>query len=238
MVEERQHEFQATLLTAYRLIGRPPPDDLFQPTAAGEANTVRPSSTTTRAELLPGGREHIVIQDAVGDARGGPGAPDLVSLEVWSSSVSVQWVVTLASMTPASVDIYVDMNGQPNVGTPTFLPGRGYNTSPIDAWEYALAWSGPTATLYRTQGMGTYAVVQTFPVGVEGNKFRVTVPAEIMRGSPRRWGYQVLVMTGSPETKLTISDFIDPLEISQKDLWKDLTTGQRSDIPFVRIRPR
>ena len=50
LVEERQHEFQATLLAAYRLTGRQPPDDLFQPTAAGEANTVRPSSTTT-----PGG---------------------------------------------------------------------------------------------------------------------------------------------------------------------------------------
>ena len=237
-VEERQHEFQATLLAVYRLIGRPPPDDLFEPTAAGQANTVRPSSTTTRVEILPDGREHIVIQDALGDAMGGPGSPDLASLEVWSSTVSVQWCVTLASMTPASVDIYVDMNGQPNVGTPTFLPGRRYTTSPIDAWEYALAWSDQTATLYRTQGMGTYTVVQTFPVIVEGNKFHVTLPAAMMRGSPRRWGYQVLVMTGDPATKPTISDVIDPLEISQKDLWKDLSTGQRSDIPFVRIRPK
>jgi len=238
MVEERQHEFEATLLAVYRLIGRQTPDDLFQPTAAGETNTVRPSSTTTRAELLPDGREHIVIQDAVGDAMGGPGAPDLVSLEVWSSTMSVQWIVTLASMTPASVDIYVDMNGQPNVGTPTFLPGRGYNTSPIDAWEFALALSGQTATLYRTQGMGTYAAVQTYPVVVEGNRFRVTVPAEMMRGSPRRWGYQVLVMSAGPGGSLVINDFIDPLEISQKDLWKELSTGQRSDIPFVRIRPK
>jgi len=141
-------------------------------------------------------------------------------------------------MTPAPIDIYVDMNGQPNVGTPTFLPGRGFTTSAIDAWEYALAWSGQTATLYRTQGMGTYAAVQTFPVTVDGNKFRVTVPAEMMRGSPRRWGYQVLVMTGAPATKLTITDIIDPLEISQKDLWRDLSSGQRSDIPFVRIRQK
>jgi len=238
LVEERQHEFQATLLAVYRLIGRQPPEDLFQPTAAGEENRVRPSSTTTRAEVLPDGREHIVIEDAVGDALGGPGAPDLVSLEVWSSTVSVQWIITLASMTPATVDIYVDMNGQPNAGTPYFLPGRGYTTSPIDAWEYALALSEATATLYRTQGMGTYAAVQTFPVVTEGARLRVTVPAELMHGSPRRWGYQVLVMTGSPATKLTVSDFIDPLEISQKDLWQELSTGQRSDIPFVRMRSR
>ena len=50
--------------------------------------------------------------------------------------------------------------------------------------------------------MGTYAVVQTFPVVVEGNTFRVTVPAELMRGSPRRWGYQVLVMSRPPGDKL------------------------------------
>jgi hypothetical protein len=250
LVEERQHEFQATLLAVYRLIGRQPPEDLFQPTVAGDESRVRPSSTTTRAEVLPDGREHIVIEDAVGDAMGGPpwngeprplggpGAPDLVSLEVWSSTVSVQWIVTLATMTPASVDIYVDLNGQPNAGTPTFLPGRGYNTSPIDAWEYALALSGPTATLYRTQGMGTYAPVQMFPVVVEGNKFRVTVPAEMMRGSPRRWGYQVLVMSAGPARSLIITDFIDPLEISQKELWKALSTGQRTDIPFIRIRSK
>jgi hypothetical protein len=238
LIEERQHDFQATLLTVYRLIGQAPPDDLFQSTTEGETTVLRPSSTTTRAEILPDGREHITIEDAVGDAMGGPGAPDLVSLEVWSSSVSVQWSVTLASMTPVSVDIYVDLNGQPNAGTPSFLPGRGYNTSPIDAWEYALALSGSTATLYRTQGMGAYAIVKTFPVTVDGNSLRVTVPAPIMRGSPRRWGYQALVMTGDPSVKAVISDFIDPLEISQQDLWRDLSAGQRSDIPFVRLRSR
>ena len=237
LVEERQHEFQATLLAAYRLIGQPPPDDLFQSTAQRDAVAVRPSSTTIKAEAFPDGREHVLIRDAVGDAMGGPGAPDLVSLEVWSSSSSVAWTVTLATPTPAFVDIYVDLNGQPNVGTPFMLPGREFSTSPIDAWEYAIAIAGPTATLYRTQGMGTYAAVQTFPVVSEGANLRVTIPAEIMRGSPRRWGYQVLVMSGAA-TKAAVTDFIDPLEISQKDLWQDLSTGQRTDIPFVRVRSK
>jgi len=30
LVEERQHDFQATLLAAYRLIGQPPPDDAIE----------------------------------------------------------------------------------------------------------------------------------------------------------------------------------------------------------------
>jgi hypothetical protein len=236
LVEERQHEFQATLSAAYHLIGQPPPDDLFQSTTMPDAAAGHASTTLTHAEVLTDGREHVQIQDALGDAMGGPSAPDLQSLDVWVSSDNTHWVVTLATMTPAFVDIYIDLNGQPNAGTPSFLPGRGFGTSPIDAWEYAIAFSGQIATLYRTQGLGTYGVVQTFPVIVQGNSLHVTIPAQIMHGSPRRWGYQVLVMTGTPGGKMTISDFLDPLEISQKDLWQDLSTGKRSDIPFIRIR--
>ncbi len=110
-------------------------------------------------------------------------------------------------------------------------------TAPNDAWEYAISMSGQIATLYRTQGSGTYGTVQTFPVVVQGSSWSVDIPREIIRGSPKRWGYQVLVMTGDPQTatsRVMISDFIDPLEISQKELWQDLSSGKRNDIPFVR----
>jgi hypothetical protein len=227
------------------LIGKPPPDDLFQATSAGETPALRPTSTTTRAEVLPDGREHVEIRDAVGDAVGGPGVPDLASLDVWASSESVQWAVTLATASPVVADIYIDLNGQPNAGTPTLLPGRrltadrpGLTTSPIDGWEYAIALAGPTATLYRTQGMGTYGVVQTFPVSVQGSTLRVTIPGSILHGSPRRWGFQVLVMPGSPAAGALVSDIFDPLEISQADLWKDVSSGKRTDIPFIRIRSK
>ncbi len=162
-----------------------------------------------------------------------PGGPDLKSLDVAASTETIRWTVTLASTVTAVMDIYVDLNGQPNAGTPTFLQGRPYGTAPSDAWEYALSFSGQTATLYRTQGSGSYGTVQTFPVIVQGNSYQVTMPRDVMRGSPKRWGYQVLVMSGS-----TLSDFIDPVEISQKDLWQDLTSGERSDIPFVRVRSK
>ncbi len=231
LVEEREHEFQATLLAVYRVIGEPPPEDLFASGPAAVPIGQHASSTTVRTESLPDGREHVSIQDATGDALV-PGGADLKSLDVWTSSESVQWVVTLASMTASAIDIYVDLNGQPNAGTPSFLPGRPYATSPIDAWEYAITISGPSATLYRTQGAGTYGTVQTFPAITEANVVRVTIPRDMMRGNPRRWGYQVLVMSG------TLSDFIDPIEISQKDLWQDLSSGKRSDIPFVRVRSK
>jgi len=161
-----------------------------------------------------------------------PGGGDLKSLDVWASTDSVQWVVTLASGTPSAIEIYVDLNGQPNVGTPSFLGGSSYVTSAIDAWEYAISIVGQTATLYRTQSTGTYGVVQMYPVVQEGSRYHVAIPRDMMRGSPRRWGYQVLVMSG------TLSDFIDPLEISQKELWQDLSTGKRNDIPFVRVHSK
>jgi hypothetical protein len=230
LVEEREHEFEATLLGVYRVIGQPPPEDLFAATT-GTPVAMRTSSTTVNAERFPDGREHVSIGDAVGDALV-PGGADIVSLDVWAATDSVHWIVTLASATPCTIEIYVDLNGQPNVGTPTFLAPSPYVTSPVDAWEFAISMVGQMATLYRTQGAGTYGIVQTFPVVTEGSRYHVTIPRDLMRGSPRRWGYQVLA-SGN-----TLSDFIDPLEISQKDLWQDLSTGKRNDIPFVRVRSK
>ena len=130
LAEERSHEFQATLMGIYRMIGKTPPDDLFQATAAGATSTVKASSTTIRAETYPDGREHVMIEDAVGDAIF-PGGPDLKSLEVLATTDSIHWSMTLAApSTSAVIDIYLDLNNQPNAGTPTFLTGRKFMTAP------------------------------------------------------------------------------------------------------------
>jgi len=228
LVEDRQHEFQATLLSVYRVINQPPPEDLFSSSTA-QAPSNHVSSTTVSAETLAGGGERITIGDAEGDSLL-PGGSDLRTLEVTATTDTLRWVVTVTSAPPTDIDIYVDLNGQPNVGTPTFLPGRPYAPAPSDAWEYALSISGTQATLFRTAGIGTYGSVQTFPIIAEGARFTVVMPRDVIRGSPRRWAYQVLVMSG------TLSDFIDPLDISQKDLWADLTSKNRDAIPFVRAR--
>jgi len=238
LAEERQHEFQATLLSVYRLIGQSPPDDLFQTANSWTATAAKISSTTTHAENFPDGREHVLIEEATGDALVS-GGPDLKSLDVMATTSTIRWTVTLASTGPAVIDIYIDLNGQPNAGTPTFLQGRPYATEPADAWEYALSFSGSAATLYRTQGTGTYGLVQTFSQQTQGSQSSVTIPRDFMRGAPKRWGYQVVALTPdsvAPGKTAVISDFLDPLEISQKDLWQDLTSGKRSDIPFIRLR--
>ena len=86
--------------------------------------------------------------------------------------------------------------------------------------------------------MGGSSLVQSFPVVADGNSLRVVVPGTFIHGSPRRWGYQVLVKGIGSSAASTISDLIDPMEISQKDLFAALSSGQRSDIPFVRIRTK
>ena len=110
LAEEREHEFQATLLGVYHMISQTPPDDLFSAPSAHLSGSVRLSSTTTHAESFPDGREHILIEDAVGDALT-PGGPDLKSLDVWATTISVHWTVTLVSTGPAVIDIYADLNG-------------------------------------------------------------------------------------------------------------------------------
>ncbi len=40
LAEERDHEFQATLVAVYRMIGKPPPDDLFKRRHSGMTSSV------------------------------------------------------------------------------------------------------------------------------------------------------------------------------------------------------
>jgi len=271
---DREHEFKASLAAVYRLAGKPPPEDLFS-SYGGAQPAVLASSTTVTAETLPDGREHVVIEDASGDYHGDgqlpdppggrpPGIYDLRRLEVLASSQTLEWIITLASSAAPSlgephtagplIDIYVDLNGQPYVGTPVLLAGRGLSAAPADAWEYALSLNGTAAWLYRTQSGGTYEAAGTFSLVFEGNNIHITLPREIMRGSPRRWGYQVLTMAydqrspqenavplqaGKPGSHTPpVYDLIDPLDMPQSQLLADIEEGRRSDIPFIRVKKK
>ncbi len=228
--EEREHEFQATLLGIYRLISQPAPDELFTAMDSDVSLSVIPSSTSIQAESLPEGREHIIIRDALGDEIV-PGGGDLESLEIWTTTDSAHWVITLTKYAPAlPLEIYIDLNHQVDAGTSVFLPGRPYFASAKDSWEYALAVNGQEATLYRTLSASSYGDAQKFPVVVEGRNLHIYLPQGVMRGRPSRWGYQMLIGAG------TISDFIDPPEIPRKEFWQSLSTGNRHDFPFVRIK--
>lgn len=252
LAEEREREFKAALATTYRLIGQAPPDDLFN-ALSDVAGGARPSSTTFQAESFPDGREHMIIRDAVGDSYGSGRWLDIHSLEIWTSNQSADWTVALSSPTEALVDIYIDLNGRPGAGTSGLLSGRKAAAAISDAWEYAICLAGVQAFLYRTQNGGGYGLEGIFPATRTEASVSVRIPREFMRGSPRRWSYQVLAMAldpGSPpagvpqplnavpaESRLPpVHDLLDPLELSQAELLDRIETGGRSDIPFVRSR--
>jgi hypothetical protein len=183
-------------------------------------------------------------------------------VEIVVSSETLDWTVTLGSLSGSSlgnfqtpgplIDLYVDLNGQPNVGTTSFLPGRGAFTPPADAWEYALVLWGTQAQIYRTRGADAYDMTDTIPLTFEPNKIHFSVPRTWLRGSPQHWGYQAFVMSYDPKSvendvrplstpdalvahRLPIYDLIDPLDIPQAPLLTSIEEGKRNDIPFVRV---
>ena len=271
--EEREREFKATLSSVYRLMGQTPPDDLFSAESSIQIPDFRASSTTITWETLPDGRGHLSIVDPPNDDHGDghltdpagpkavPGTYDLRQVDIWVSSDTLDWAITLGTVTAATlgnfqtqgplIDVYVDLNGQPNVGTLSLLPGRGASAGAIDAWEYALCLWGTQVQFYRTRGV-SYELSDSVQLTVEGNRVRFSIPREWMRGNPKRWGYQTLVMAYDPKSlendprplvtsdmlvshRLPIYDLIDPLETPQAQLLADIEEGKRNDIPFVRL---
>src|SRR5262249_10271692 len=128
--EDREREFKATLSSVYRLMGQPPPDDLFNTEDTSGLPEVSISSTTINWESSPNGTGRLTITDASNDDNGdghlvypggstpGTGQYDLRRLEVQVSSETLDWVVTLGTITQSSlgnyqnagplIDIYVD----------------------------------------------------------------------------------------------------------------------------------
>ncbi len=269
LAEEREREFKATLSSVYRLIGQSPPDNLFSAETASMSPGIGASSTTVSWETLPNGRGHLTIEDPPHDDTGDghltpptTGAYDLRRVEIVVSTDTLEWTVTLGTVSGSNlgnfqtpgplIDIYVDLNGQPNVGTLTLLPGRGASARPSDAWEYAFCLWGSQAQFYRTRGPENYELTDTLPLVIEGNQIHFSTPRTWLRGNPQRWGYQSLVMSYDPQSKesearplvtpemtvahrLPIYDLIDPLDIAQGPLLTSIEEGTRTGIPFVRL---
>lgn len=190
--DERLHDFEATLGSAYRLIGQPAPEDLLASAEASVGALAEPGALVVTAETLSDGRERLRISDAVMqlDLMGSP-AEWLWSLSV--SSAPAQW----------TFDIYIDLNGLPGVGSMLPLPGRQIGLRPEEAWEYAVSLSSGAAALYRTQGGGTYVQAGSFPAAMQGTRWQWRIPRELLKGSARRWRYRFLLMGPQFDTLYT-----------------------------------
>ncbi len=216
--EDREREFKATLASIYKIIGQNPPDNLFE--------TVTPVSSSPSSLASTNG---IVFEDPVGDDRGHAGpAFDLKRLGVVSSTSSLTLTVLFAATGEPRVDIYIDLNQMADAGTTTMLPGVGLGASGTDAWEFAVRLSSASATLFRTQPGGTFEPAGMFPVTMKESALTVSLPREVLRGSPTRWGYQVLTLSTG------VADMLDPPGMTQAAFFDTVDSGIRSDVPFIR----
>jgi len=73
--EDREHEFNEPL-DGYRLMGQTPPDDCFNADARRGPPAAVLSRRSPAQNVLPDGREHVMIQDPAGDDRGDGRLPD------------------------------------------------------------------------------------------------------------------------------------------------------------------
>jgi len=237
VAQDREREFKATLASVYKLIGQNPPDALFQ--VSSEEQGTFSGGSKASVELLPDKGERVMLMDPTGDTRHGmPPAFDLHRVEILAASENVDFTVTLGAAGLPLLDIYMDQNRTPEAGTALLLPGRVLNASSADAWEYVLTLSSAQATLFRTQTGGTYGTVGAFPVIVNGPVLKVSVPRDQLRGSPARWGYQVLVLPDEADAAtgvFPIHDLLDPPGTSQAAFFDSIEAGVRSDVPFLRV---
>jgi hypothetical protein len=108
------------------------------------------------------------------------------------------------------------------------------------------------AVVYRTKGGAAFEEAGRFPIQLNQGGIEWSIPRTLLRGSPRRWGYQVLIMAydtastvepplpyraaGAPESTVPVYDFLDPS--SQSPWLSDITSGRRTEVPFIRPKPQ
>lgn len=249
-------ELKARLLAVYRRIKVPAPDSLYD--AAGSTSTVT-ADLPTGVHAASGPGWLGFDNPAASTARLPAGAPNT---DPWRlRGLRVEWDdarvlfrifpgrVDAAPAAPRPVyDVYMDLNHIVGAGSIRLLEGRGAFAQARDAWEFALSVAGTDAGLWRspageTEEVGTMKA-ELDPVK---NEIRVSVPRELLRGNPARWGYIALALAEDParagrspaatlvgpDGALTLG-LLAPLEI-QKNVLDRPGTPQR--VSAVRLEP-
>lgn len=249
-------ELRTRLLAVYRRVKSPAPESLYD--AASSTSAVAADLPTgVHAASGPG---WIGFDNPVATAARLPaGAPNsdpwrLRGLRVeWSDAGVLFRIfpgrVDAAPPAPRPVyDVYMDLNHIVGAGSIRLLEGRGAFAQARDAWEFALSVCGGDARLWRAPA-GEPEEVAALKAELDAAKaeIRVSVPRELLRGSPARWGYIALALAEDParagrspaaalvgpDGALTLG-LLAPLEI-QKNVLDHPGTPQR--VSAVRLEP-
>ena len=181
---EAEQKFLAGVSNVYRLIGRSAPDESV--VAAAAAGPLLTSGSTMRIDTRP---------DSVVFTVPAPGnrALSIRRFSVSITSATVTYIVDLSSAVLSGdflIDVYMDLNNLRNAGLTRFLPGVEGFLQDENAWEYALRFDRYQASLYR---VGRYEALLTKTFRIS-RRFEVSIPRDILRGTPLNWGYQVITL--------------------------------------------
>lgn len=87
------------------------------------------------------------------------------------------------------VDIYIDMNGIAYTGCQNLLKGTEGFFVPENCWEYAIRVTPSNIKIYR------FATdVVTLLKTLDTNKENISIPTNILKGTPTNWSYQVVAV--------------------------------------------
>lgn len=122
----------------------------------------------------------------------------LVSFSVNKTDKSVDFTVVASDEEIDTIDIYIDMNGLEDAGCGIMLKETEGFFAPNNYWEYSLRIIKDKASVYRFYIDDLTVVKNIFKKGTT-----VSVPAEVLKGNPYNWSYQVVA---SKENKIV--DFL------------------------------
>ena len=261
--EADDREFRVALSGVFRILSQPVPEDLQRPLvpAGGEA------TTDETADAVQSGEDWIAFRNPPGksvapwplpaklSAEQAPSLFDLQRFAVAWDTATVSFSITVATVADPlatragfswlMTDIYVDMNHRIGAGSTALLPGREAMAEARDAWEYAISVSGFGGRLYRAGPEGQMALLDEVPVRLSTATATVAVdvPASILRGNPKKWGYIVAALAVDPKSKdqeiwTPLKDregnpLLDVLAPWQRE---PLTASQRRRLEAVRLK--
>ncbi len=201
-------ELRARVLAVYRRLHRSAPDSLYAAdTSTSAAEGDQP--TGVRSASGPG---WLSFDNPAGSLALAPTAGG--SPEPWRlKSLHVEWDdhrvlfrlivgrVDASAPAPRPVfDVYIDLNHIVGAGSIRLLDGRGAFSAARDAWEYALTVVGTDARLWRASADGAPEELSTLTATADpaSGEIQVSVPRDLLRGNPPRWGYLALALAEDP----------------------------------------
>ena len=111
----------------------------------------------------------------------------------------------LSGFSHISIDLYIDVNHRINAGSTALLPGRPMKMAAEYSWEYALEISPTSVYLYRSGSMGAKQIGK-YRARVVNGEITVSIPNTVLRGTPRSWGYAVLMMVPQDSSRYHVAD--------------------------------